>query len=171
MWRTIRGRRKAGSPAGTAGSSKRDTASIAPRERCALIDYRDDLRGITPDQLAGFWVGWPSPPTPETHLRILEGSEAVVLATDPGAGDRVVGFITAVGDGVLAASIPLLEVLPEYQGRGIGTELVQRMLARLGDRYMVDLSCDEDVVPFYERLGLTPYRAMVLRRHEVLRDA
>jgi ribosomal protein S18 acetylase RimI-like enzyme len=105
------------------------------------------------------------------HLRILEGSEAVVLATDPGAGDRVVGFITAVGDGVLAASIPLLEVLPEYQGRGIGTELVQRMLARLGDRYMVDLSCDEDVVPFYERLGLTPYRAMVLRRHEALRDA
>lgn len=133
-----------------------------------MIGYQEDLHDITPERLVGFWVGWPSPPTPAMHLRILQGSEAVVLATDAAADGRVVGFITAVGDGVLAASIPLLEVLPEYQGRGIGTELVRRMLARLRDRYMVDLVCDEDVVPFYERLGLAPYRAMIVRRHEVL---
>jgi hypothetical protein len=29
------------------------------------------------------------------------------------------------------------------------------MLAQLGDLYMVDLSCDEELVPFYEGLGLT----------------
>ncbi|MFW2381763.1 MAG: GNAT family N-acetyltransferase [Acidimicrobiales bacterium] len=134
-----------------------------------MISYRQDLRGVTPERLIGFWSGWPSPPAPEAHLRILEGSEAVELAIDTDAHDRVVGFITAIGDGVLASYIPLLEVLPAYRGQGIGTELVQRMLARLDDRYMVDLVCDEDVVPFYERAGMTPYGAMILRRPEVLR--
>ena len=133
-----------------------------------MIDYQDDLHGITPDRVVGFWVGWPAPPTQEMHLRIMPGSEAVVLAIDPAADGRVVGFVTAIGDGVLAASIPLLEVLPAYQGQGIGSELVRRMLAKLNDRYMVDLVCDEDVVPFYERLGLTPYRAMIVRRAAVL---
>ena len=61
---------------------------------------------------------------------------------------------------------PHLEVLPAYQGRGIGSELVRRMLARLDDLYMVDLVCDPELQPFYARLGLRPAAAMVLRRYE-----
>jgi GNAT superfamily N-acetyltransferase len=80
----------------------------------------------------------------------LRGSSHVVLARD---GARVVGFVTAISDGVLSAYIPLLEVRPEYQRQGIGTELVRRLLDVLRGLYMVDLVCDEDVVPFYERLG------------------
>lgn len=136
-----------------------------------MITYQDDLDGVTPERLSGFWSGWPSPPTPELHMRILAGSEAVSLAVDAEAGDRVVGFITAVGDGVLTSYIPLLEVLPAYRGRGIGTELVRRMLERLGDRYMIDLVCDEDLIPFYERVGLTRHGAMIKRQPGVLRDA
>jgi ribosomal protein S18 acetylase RimI-like enzyme len=82
---------------------------------------------------------------------LLRGSSHVVLARD---GRRVVGFITAISDGVLSAYIPLLEVLPDHQGRGIGKELTRRLLAQLEGLYMVDLSCDEDLVPFYEPLGL-----------------
>lgn len=132
-----------------------------------MIRYTTSLDGIDEDDLGGFWAGWPHPPSPEVHRLILRGSEAVVLAWDDAAG-RVVGFITAVGDGVLAASIPLLEVLPEYHGRGIGTTLVQRMLAELGDRYIVDLTCDPELVPFYERLGLTRAEAMIVRRPSVI---
>jgi ribosomal protein S18 acetylase RimI-like enzyme len=81
----------------------------------------------------------------------------------------VVGFVTAISDGVLSAYIPLLEVLPEYQGRGIGAELVRRLLDRLGGLYMVDLCCDEDVVGFYERLGLARWDAgMGLRNRGAL---
>ena len=133
-----------------------------------MVRYTTSLEGIGAADLAGgFWVGWPTPPSPERHLDVLRGSEVVVLALDgaaaPGTPGRVVGFVTAIGDGVLAASIPLLEVLPAWQGQGIGSELVRRVLATLDPRYMIDLVCDEDLVGFYERLGFTPYRAMIRR--------
>ena len=120
---------------------------------------------ISPSQLHGFFVGWPNPPSPETHLAILRRSDAVVLAVDDESG-QVIGFVNALSDGVLSAFIPLLEVLPAYQGRGIGSELVRRLLAQLSDLYAVDLLCDADVQPFYARLGLQPAQGMMLRRYE-----
>jgi ribosomal protein S18 acetylase RimI-like enzyme len=132
-----------------------------------MIRYQESLDGVTADHLVGFWEGWPARPTPEAHLGILAGSERIVLAIDPEASGRVVGFVTAVGDGTLASYIPLLEVLPEYRGRGIGSELVRRMLGLLRDRYMVDLVCDQELVPFYERFGMARCGAMILRRREV----
>ena len=129
------------------------------------IEYRGDVDGIRPDQLDGFFQGWPDAPSPTTHLRILRGSSHVVMAVDP-AADRVVGFVTALSDGVLAAYLPLLEVLPEYRGRGIGSALVRRVLDALRDHYMVDVLCDPDVVPFYRRLGMRPTVGASLRRFE-----
>ena len=71
---------------------------------------------------------------------------------------------------MLSAYVPLLEVLPEYRGQGIGTELMRRLLARLEHLYMVDLSCDAELEPFYEPLGLrTVGLAMGLRNREGLR--
>ena len=130
-----------------------------------MIRYSDSTDGVKPTQLEGFFVGWPSPPTPETHLSILKGSDRVVLAMDDESG-AVVGFVTAVSDGILAAYLPLLEVLPSHQGRGIGRELVERMLERLGDLYMVDLVCDEPMFAFYESLGMKRAPAMVIRRRD-----
>jgi ribosomal protein S18 acetylase RimI-like enzyme len=115
--------------------------------------------------LEGFFEGWPNPPTPETHLRLLEQSDEVILAVD-GVSGEVVGFITAISDGVLAAYIPLLEVRPAYRGQGIGTALVRRMLDRLDDLYMVDLLCDPALQPFYAALGMRPATGMMVRNYE-----
>ena len=79
---------------------------------------------------------------------------------------RVVGFVTAITDGVSSGYIPYLEVLPEWQGRGIGTELMRRMMAKLGTLYAIDLICDEDVKGFYERLGFSERRGMTIRNYE-----
>lgn len=118
---------------------------------------------VTPGMLdGGFFEGWPSPPSAQTHARLLQQSTYVVVAIDEEAG-KVVGFITAISDGVLAAYIPLLEVLPAWRGHGVGTELVRRMLDALDGLYMVDVMCDEDVQPFYERLGLHRASGMIRR--------
>lgn len=129
------------------------------------IRYTDSLSGITPDQLRGFFVGWPNPPTPETHLRILQGSAFVWLAIDETSG-RVVGFVNAISDGLHAAFIPNLEVLPEYQRRGIGTGLMQRMIATCRHLYSLDLVCDAALQPFYERLGISPVTGMAIRHYD-----
>jgi GNAT superfamily N-acetyltransferase len=126
-----------------------------------VIEYTTSLEGIGPEQLEGFFVGWPRTPSPERHLQLLRGSMRVVLARE---GGRVVGFVTAVGDGVLSAYVPLLEVLPAWQGRGIGSELMRRLLAELEGTYMVDVACDEALAPFYERLGLQRLDAALGRR-------
>jgi ribosomal protein S18 acetylase RimI-like enzyme len=129
-----------------------------------MITYTDSLKNVTSENLtSGFFAGWPHPPSPATHYRILASSAAIVLAQIEDG--TVVGFITAISDGISCAYIPHLEVLPAYQGRGIGTELVRRMLEKLRHLYMIDLVCDPMLQPFYERLGMRAVVGMVVRNY------
>jgi ribosomal protein S18 acetylase RimI-like enzyme len=129
-----------------------------------MISYRTNLDGIAVEMLTGFFVGWPKPPSSETHLRMLQQAYRVVLAVDDQT-NRVVGFVNAISDGVLSAYIPLLEVLPEYQMQGIGDELIRRMLWLLDGLYMVDLICDRRLQPFYEQLGMVRATGMMTRNY------
>lgn len=130
-----------------------------------MITYMDSLEGVQPDQLQGFFQRWASPPSPATHLQLLAGSSHFVLAQDSST-QKVIGFVTAVGDGVLAAAIPLLEVRADWRGHGIGSELMRRILSKLDGYYMIDLVCDPELRPFYERFGLTAATAMSLRNYQ-----
>ena len=130
-----------------------------------MIEYRDTVEGLEASQLVGFFVDWPRKPTPQTHLTILRGSSHVVVAIDD-QSDRVVGFVTAVSDGVLSAYIPLLEVLPAYQDRGIGSELMGRILEQLDDLYMVEVLCDAELQAYYARFGMQRAVGMCIRRYE-----
>ena len=130
-----------------------------------MITYTDSLVDVTVEHLqGGFFVGWPNPPSPQTHYRILANSSAILLARI--ADGTVVGFITAVSDHVSCAYIPHLEVLPAYQGQGIGSELVRQILEKLRYLYMIDLVCDPPLQPFYERFGMQPVVGMVLRNYD-----
>lgn len=128
------------------------------------MKYTNTIQGITPKMLEGFFVDWPNPPTTATHLKLLENSSNLILAIDEHS-NKVAGFITAISDGVLSAYIPLLEVLPEYQHKGIGHELVNRLLMELEDIYMIDLCCDDYLVPFYDKFGMIKSNGMLLRNY------
>ncbi|MYD50817.1 MAG: GNAT family N-acetyltransferase [Dehalococcoidia bacterium] len=128
------------------------------------MTYQETADGISPSDLQGFFAGWPNRPSPEGHLNILQGSDLLVLALSKSC--KVVGFITAITDGVSCAYIPYLEVLPEWQRKGIGTELVTRMMENLKTIYAIDLICDEDVQGFYEKLGFSKRRGMTIRNYE-----
>jgi ribosomal protein S18 acetylase RimI-like enzyme len=129
-----------------------------------VTDAAEVAAEVTPEQLQGFFVGWPNPPSPHTHLRLLHASDHIVLALDAST-NAVIGYITALSDGVLCAYISSLEVLPAYQGHGIGSELVRRLLESLRDLYMIDLICDADVQPFYAGLGMRPAVGMIVRNY------
>ena len=126
------------------------------------IEYTDQINRIAIEQLDGFFVGWKEPLSPERHYNLLRGSTHFITALD---GSKVVGYITALSDGVISSFIPQLEVLPEYQRTGIGSELVRRMLEKLDGIMNVDLTCDPEVQPFYEKFNMLRSIGMVLRKY------
>lgn len=132
-----------------------------------MVTFQNTLEGITPQMLnGGFFVEWGKiHPSPEKHLAILQNSAYIVLAIDDEI-NKVVGFINAVSDKLLSAYIPLLEVLPPYKIRGIGVELVKRLMEQLKDFYMIDLTCDEKHIPFYEKLGMMRYNVVIIRNQD-----
>ena len=44
-----------------------------------MITYQTSVDGIDPKDLQGFFVGWPTAPSPETHLALLRNSSVVVV--------------------------------------------------------------------------------------------
>jgi len=130
------------------------------------IEYKKDISGITEDMLEGFFVGWQNPPSPVTHLKILNNSYCSFIAIDTDH-NKVIGFINAISDGVLSVYIPLLEVLPEYQGLGIGSQLVKLILNEFKDIYMIDICHDENLIPYYEKFGAHKVCGSVFRNYSV----
>jgi GNAT superfamily N-acetyltransferase len=126
----------------------------------AGVAYRSGSGDDPGLRVTDFFEGWPTPPSEAVFRDALRGSYAVEFAM---AADRVVGFVNAISDGVAAAFIPWLEVVPEYRGQGVGTALMRRVLDRLGHLYSVDLVCDQPLVAYYRRIGLTPIQGMGLR--------
>ena len=130
------------------------------------VIFSGGTEGLRSEDLASFFVGWPRPPSLDDRLEILSSADEVVVCRTPDGA--VVGFATAITDYRFAAYIPLVEVLPEHQGRGIGSQMVQTLLERLRSCYMIGLVCDDGVVPFYERLGGIRLNAVAWRNHDRL---
>ncbi len=69
--------------------------------------------------------------------------------------DKLIGYVDSVSNGVTDAYIQDLMVHPEYQGRGIGTELMNKIIAHLKEKhiYMISVVYEESLKPFYKRFG------------------
>ena len=132
-------------------------------DRYSIVDWSE--AHSAEDLCGGFFEGWPNPPSPEAHAQMLSGSYRALIAVDRETA-QVVGFITAVSDGVSAAYIPHLEVLSAHRGEGLGKALVLEMIDRLRHLYMVDLVCDDSVAEFYVPLGFHRINGMVLRNYD-----
>ena len=70
-------------------------------------------------------------------------------------GETLVGYIDCVSNGVTDAYIQDLTVRPEHQGKGVGTALMNKMLAYLKEKriYMISVMFEERLRPFYEKFG------------------
>ena len=67
----------------------------------------------------------------------------------------LIGYIDCVSNGVTDAYIQDLMVHPDYQRRGIGTELMTIMINYLKQKhiYMISVVFEEHLKPFYEKFG------------------
>ena len=97
--------------------------------------------------------GWPSfAADPERALRVL--SAPGVYAVVGLAGETVVGFARALGDGELTAYLAELAVDSAYRGRGVGRQLIDAVFARCG-AIRIDLLAEPSAEDFYR---LLPHR-------------
>jgi ribosomal protein S18 acetylase RimI-like enzyme len=65
---------------------------------------------------------------PDVHRRAFEASHTTVFVYH---ADRLIGFGRAISDGVYQAAIYDCAVLPEFQGKGIGTTIMKNILPRI----------------------------------------
>jgi len=79
----------------------------------------------------------------------FENSYTACFAFDE---DKLVGTGRAISDGEYHAGIYDVAVLPDYQGQGIGREIMQRLLNRL-NVWRIILVADGDNQDFYRKLG------------------
>jgi GNAT superfamily N-acetyltransferase len=70
-------------------------------------------------------------------------------------GHRLVGFGRVLSDGVLHGLIVELIVLPGYQGRGIGSDILNRLVKRCQAKGIRDIQlfCARGKTGFYEKHG------------------
>ena len=129
------------------------------------IRYQETCEGVAVEQLeGGFFVGWWKLRTSTEHLIILQNSDYIVLAIDDDTA-QVVGFVTVLTDNIQAAFVSLLEVLPDFQGRGIGSALMEKVIAKFGHLSAFDLTCDPDLQTFYARFDMQPSVGAILRNY------
>ena len=93
---------------------------------------------------------WSSAQKPELLHRALLASHSLYTAWED---TKLVGLGNAISDGHLVVYYPHLLVLPEYQGRGIGTELMRRLMARYEGFHQHMLVADGRALDFYRKCG------------------
>ena len=95
-------------------------------------------------------LAWSSGHYPQRLQAAMENYQTVYTAW---YGDRLVGLLSAMDDGVMTAYIHYLLVHPDFQGRGIGKRLVEMAKQKYADFLRIILIAYDEARPFYERCG------------------
>jgi GNAT superfamily N-acetyltransferase len=115
------------------------------------IQYRETREIPLDDVLALYTANqWSSAQKPELLHKALLGSHSLVTAW---VGKKLVGLGNAISDGHLVVYYPHLLVLPEFQGHGIGTELMKRLMTRYEGFHQHMIVADGRAIDFYRKCG------------------
>lgn len=95
-------------------------------------------------------VNWSSGAYPEKLVIAMRNFRTVFSAWD---GDKLVGMICVMDDGAITAYVHYLLVDPDYQGSGIGRQLVEMVKSKYCDYLRIALISYNKEVGFYESCG------------------
>ena len=93
---------------------------------------------------------WSAASQPIALRNGLVNSHSLVTAWD---GDRLIGLGNAISDGHLVVYYPHLLVDPEYQGKGVGSELMKRLTSKYEGFHQHMLVADGRAIDFYRKRG------------------
>lgn len=93
---------------------------------------------------------WSSANKPDQLHQALLHSHSLVSAWE---GGRLVGLANAISDGYLVVYYPHVVVHPAYQRKGIGREMMARLMRRYAGFHQHSVLADKDAVTFFERCG------------------
>ena len=96
--------------------------------------------------------GWSSAKKPELLQKALSNSATLVSAW---VGSELVGIGNAITDGYLVVYYPHMLVHPKYQGRGIGSEMMKRLMDKYRGFHQHMLVADGQAIEFYKKCGFT----------------
>jgi GNAT superfamily N-acetyltransferase len=128
----------------------------------AEIEYTTEHARVSLDPLVELLdsVGWSHRTADrERFAQAVRGSPWIVAAFHSGA---LVGFCRAFTDGALGAYVNDVVVRPSHQGRGIGRELLRRLMEGR-ERVSFVWHADPPVHAFYKKLGFEPVPDMFRR--------
>lgn len=123
-----------------------------------MIEYQKKV-DITHEALIYLYesVGWSGYTQDNPDLTsLLEGAKHYLTAWD---GERLIGLIRVVGDGVYIAYIQDVLVHPDYQRQGIGKYLMQKMLKEIQYAKQIILTTENSPATkaFYQSLGMKEF--------------
>jgi len=125
---------------------------MTKRLTSGTIEFRE-TRELPLDEVLALYRAnnWSAADKPELLQKALSASHSLLTAWD---GAKLVGLGNAISDGYLVVYYPHLLVLPEYQRRGIGTRLMQRLMARYSGFHQHMLVADGLALEFYRKCGV-----------------
>ena len=128
------------------------------------LRLKRDVEGVDWQALSDLYRATLGPDEPAQLQRTWSRSYATVLAYD---NDRLIGAARAISDGEREALVVGVAVLPDFQGKRVGTAMMRALLADLEGVAVILMCEDDENVSFYQRLGFrTLKRAMALRYSE-----
>ncbi len=95
-------------------------------------------------------VDWSSGHFPEKLVISMQNFKIVYSAWD---GNRLVGMICAMDDGIMNAYVHYLLVNPKYHGNGIGRTLVNMVKDHYREYLRIAVIAYNDEAHFYEQCG------------------
>ncbi len=97
-------------------------------------------------------VQWSSGKYPDKLVVALKNSDSVISAWD---GHNLIGLMNALSDGIMTAYFHYLLVKPDYQSKGVGKNLVQRMLENYKNYARKIVIAYDKEINFYKKCGFS----------------
>ena len=115
------------------------------------IIYKD-IHDFSKEELEDLFlsVKWSSGHYPEKLVVAMKNFETVYSAWN---GDKLIGMICAMDDGIMTAYVHYLLVNPDYHGNKIGRTLVEMVKEKYSDYLRIVLVAYNDELNFYENCG------------------